>query len=186
MSERVDEIEELKTILSYAHDYWNHYEDHFFIRQNSVIKTYLWLAVTLMGVQGYVFNSVIFPLSGWTFGYFPFLSWLPYIISMFSALIALVFGVSCLSSLFFGKTKNVQAYSASIEQMNHLYSTECDREDRILRLRGLCADHDRAIEYQWLLITKKSHRMRVQGICILLSIVMLIIFFLTLFIGDIT
>lgn len=177
MQPKVDEVEELKTLVSQANSYWLHFHNHYYTTQTSTVKTYLWLAVTLLGAQFYVLDNFVFKAAqeykGLIFTFFA--------VSALTAFLAMVIGVSCMSMIFFGHHMAHPPYIQAGYQVDALYSSENLRHSRIMILRGICDDYDRGISELQVMINKKGIRMRIQGVCILLSIIRLLLFFLTLF-----
>lgn len=177
MQPKVDEVEELKSLVSQANDYWILFHNHYYTTQTSTVKTYLWLAVTLLGAQFYALDNFVFKAAqeykGLTFIFFA--------VSVFTAFLALVIGVSCLSIFFFAKRITTPPYTKASYQVDELYYSECLRHSRIMTLRGICHAYDLSISELQIMINRKSKRMRFQGVCILVSIVSLLLFFLTLF-----
>ena len=177
MQPKVDEVEELKMLVNQANGYWLHFHNHYYTTQTSTVKTYLWLAVTLLGAQFYALDNYVFKI---VFEYQK-LTFICFAISALAAFLALVIGVSCLSMIFFAKHIIKPPYTKAVCQVDELYYSECLRQARIMTLRGICHAYDLSISELQTMISRKSTRMRVQGVCILVSIISLLLFFLILF-----
>ncbi len=177
MQPKVDEVTELKGLISQANSYWMHFHNHYFTTQTSTVKTYLWLAVTLLGAQFYTLDNFVFRAVQEYKG----LAILLFAISALTAFLSLLIGVTCLSSLFFGKRLTYPPYTQASYQADEMYYSECLQHSRILILRGICHAYDLSIDELLTMINKKGKRMRIQCACIIVSISSLLLFFLTLF-----
>lgn len=184
MAKTFKELTELKGIFADSREHWLYLERHYFEVQNGTVKTYLWLAVTLLGAQLYAFDSYLHPLVGWNLQILPWWIWFAFVASVALSLAALLIGISCLSSLLLGQVNHDDAYLSAQDQCKQIYDSNQSTEERIKVLRGFCQHFDKLHGNQVEMIKAKTARMRVQCVCILFSVLSLLGFFLMLFLGG--
>lgn len=162
---KVDRLTEAKAVLERAHTFWEYYARDVYSSQMGIVKTYLWVAITLLTAQAVIYDR----FQNWICFKFWDLRCIAFSLAVFSAFCAMIVGLSCLSKIFLAKTGFTVPSNDAEHEINSLEQSDYLAATRYTVIKAICSNYDHAYNELAKIINQRGYRMRTQCVCCILS-----------------
>lgn len=161
----VDKIAEAYAILNRAHAFWEYYARDLYVSQIGIIKTYLWIAITLLTAHAVIYDH----FQEWIGFQSLELRGIVFCFSASTAFVAMILGLTCLSQIFLVKTDFTVPSNNALFEINSMEKSDFLISTRYTILKGICFNYDHTYAELAKVINARGYRMRAQCICCILS-----------------